>query len=212
MRRQWRLECVLFFPHISAAKWQIVDVSFFHIHKEKFDGCMPPACCKKSKEKKLRIDSEIDRRITRFNENNSLLYKNQVILDSLTVPFGAEIIGRENKIDEILRHLMPAGNEALVVPFISCYGKSGTGKSTIVKIVCKKLQEYGVISSPYAYVNLRKAATIFGCANLILKELGGTCLKSAGGIAGVMERIELAIENMIIVNQSTARKEEEMMV
>ena len=46
----------------------------------------------------------------------------------------------------------------------------------------------------YAFVNLRKARTVFGCANLILAELGQPSLKSAQGINTAIEQISDTIE------------------
>jgi cell division control protein 6 len=58
------------------------------------------------------------------------------------------------------------------VPFVSAYGRSGSGKSTLVRFVCESLKEGGYVSR-CAFVNLRKARTVFGCASAILSELAG---------------------------------------
>ena len=65
-----------------------------------------------------------------------------------------------------------------MVPVISVYGKSGSGKSILVKFVCNDSKN----STCFAFANLRKAKTVFGCANLILSEFGIPSLKSAEGI------------------------------
>lgn len=83
--------------------------------------------------------------------------------------------------------------QGFVVPFISVYGRSGSGKSTIVKFVCENLD--GV---SHCFVNLRKARTVFGCANLILAELGEPNLKSAQGINLAVEKIQNAIMSKLI--------------
>ena len=62
------------------------------------------------------------------------------------------------------------------MPFVSVYGRSGSGKFTVVKFVCENLDDENI---SYVFVNLRKARTVFGCANLILSELGQPSLKSA---------------------------------
>jgi cell division control protein 6 len=74
------------------------------------------------------------------------------------------------------------------VPFVAVYRRSGSGKSTIVKFVCENLN--GV---SHCFVNLRKARTVFGCANLILAELSKPNLKSAQGINLAVEKIQVAI-------------------
>jgi archaeal cell division control protein 6 len=78
-----------------------------------------------------------------------------------------KIVGREDKAKEIARYLL-SYRKGHAVPFISVYGRSGSGKSTVVKFICENLG--GDISN--LVVNLRKAKTIFGCANLVLSELG----------------------------------------
>ncbi len=99
-----------------------------------------------------------------------------------TLSFPPNIVGREKKTEELARLLL-GYKQGYVVPLISVYGRSGSGKSTIVKFVCENL---GV---PYCFVNLRKAKTVFGAANLILAELGKPNLKSAQGL-------NLAVENI----------------
>src|SRR5215210_2329516 len=93
------------------------------------------------------------------------------------------------KAKELIRFLL-GYKQGLVVPFVSVYGRSGSGKSTVVKFVCENLDE----DISYAFVNLRKARTVFGCANLILAELGQPSLKSAQGINTAIEEISNTIE------------------
>jgi archaeal cell division control protein 6 len=114
-------------------------------------------------------------------------YANRTLLDSLTLP--SQIMGRENKAKELLRFLL-GYKQGLVVPFVSVFGRSGSGKSTVVKFVCENLGE----EVSYAFVNLRKAKTVFGCANLILAELGEPSLKSPQGMNLAIEKISDAIE------------------
>jgi cell division control protein 6 len=113
----------------------------------------------------------------------------------LTLP--SQIIGREKRAKELVRFLL-GYKHGLVVPFVSVYGRSGSGKSTIVKFVCENLDdEDGGSGISYAFVNLRKARTVFGCANLILNELGRPSLKSAQGINTAIEQISNAIEQRL---------------
>lgn len=76
-----------------------------------------------------------------------------------------------------------------MIPFVSVYGRSGSGKSTVVKFVCENLDEVKT-----CFVNLRKAKTIFGCANLILAELGIPNLKSAKGLNVAIDEILSTID------------------
>src|SRR5215212_1247243 len=121
-------------------------------------------------------------------EKENLLFANKAFLDNLTLP--SQIIGRESKAKELVRFLL-GYKQGFVVPFVSVYGRSGSGKSTVVKFVCENLDEDGI---SYAFVNLRKARTVFGCANLILTELGQASLKSAQGINTAIEQISSAVE------------------
>ncbi|MBS3926371.1 MAG: AAA family ATPase [Nitrosarchaeum sp.] len=101
----------------------------------------------------------------------------------------SKIIGREIESEKILSSIMSL-QDGFVVPFVSVYGRSGSGKSTVVKFVCENLSD--VIS--YRFVNLRKVQTIFGCANLILGNLGSTSLSSAVGLNKAVDCIQSQIE------------------
>jgi archaeal cell division control protein 6 len=137
------------------------------------------------------VDKEALKRISAEVEKENLLFANKTFLDNLTLP--SQIIRREKKAKELVRFLL-GYKHGLVVPFISVYGRSGSGKSTVVKFVCENLDDEDI---SYAFVNLRKARTVFGCANLILTELGLPSLKSAQGINTAIEQIGNAIEQRL---------------
>src|SRR5918994_583397 len=137
------------------------------------------------------VDKQDLKRISAELEKENLLFANKAFLDNLTLR--SQIIGRERKAKELVRFLM-GYKQGLVVPFVSVYGRSGSGKSMIVKFVCENLDEDGI---SYAFVNLRKARTVFGCANLILTELGQPSLKSAQGINTAIQHISNAIEQRL---------------
>jgi len=122
----------------------------------------------------------------------------RTFLDNLTLP--SKIIGRETQAKELIRFLL-GYKQGLVVPFVSVYGRSGSGKSTVVKFVCENLDE----DISYAFVNLRKARTVFGCANLILAELGQPSLKSAQGINIAIEEISNTIEQGLSNKKNNTR-------
>lgn len=81
--------------------------------------------------------------------------------------------------------------KGLVVPLVSIYGRSGSGKSTIVKFVCENLD------LDFCYVNFRKAKTVFGCINLILSEMGHPNLKNAQGINSAFLILERLIKETL---------------
>jgi cell division control protein 6 len=137
------------------------------------------------------VDKQDLKRIYAEVEKENLLFANKAFLDNLTLP--SQIIGRERKAKELVRFLL-GYKQGFVVPFVSVYGRSGSGKSTVVKFVCENLDEDGI---SYVFVNLRKARTVFGCANLILRELGQASLKSAQGINTAIEQISSAVEQRL---------------
>jgi cell division control protein 6 len=134
-------------------------------------------------------------------EKSSSVFANKAALDNLIQP--TKIVGRENKIRELMEFLL-SYKKRHVVPFISVYGRSGSGKSTIVRFVCETLSETDNAHSDisYEFVNLRKARTIFGCTNLILSELGMPQLKSAQGMNLAIAQISKEIENRIKTKHS----------
>ena len=86
--------------------------------------------------------------------------------------------------------------KSLVVPLISIYGRSGSGKSTIVQFVCKNLD------LDFCYADLRKSKTVFGCVNLILSELGHPNLKNAQGINtafSILEKFEKSNNSLFVL-------------
>src|ERR687898_1146446 len=100
------------------------------------------------------VDKQDLKRISAEVEKENVHFANKTFLDNLTLP--SQIIGREKKAKELVRYLL-GYKHGLVVPFVSVYGRSGSGKSTIVKFVCENLDDDddgdGGIS--YAFVNLR---------------------------------------------------------
>jgi len=122
--------------------------------------------------------------------------KNQIFLEkryleSLGPPI--TIVGRKKQAKNLLEFLY-VSEKSFSAPFVSVYGKSGTGKSTVVKFVCDTLTDCSFI-----FVNLRKAKTNFGCANLILDELDCSPVKSHEGINKAIDKIESKItENLTL--------------
>jgi archaeal cell division control protein 6 len=122
-------------------------------------------------------------------EKENSLFVKKIHLDTLTFP--SKVIGRKDQVKELVSFLA-THKQGFVVPFIAVYGRSGSGKSTIIKFVCENLDGIS-----HCFVNLRKARTVFGCANLILAELGEPNLKSAQGINLAVEKIHAAILSIL---------------
>lgn len=112
----------------------------------------------------------LDSIISKVGKEDSVFAKKSS-LETLSYP--QSIVGRETKTEDLVRLLL-GYKQGYVVPLISVYGRSGSGKSTIVRFVCQNLSDIS-----YCFVNLRKAKTIFGAANLILSELGEQNLTNA---------------------------------
>ena len=105
-------------------------------------------------------------------ERENLIFANKKALDALSFP--TKILGREEQTEKIVRFLL-GYRYGHVVPFISVYGRSGSGKTTIVKHVCKEFNE-----AEHEFVNLRRTRTVFGATNLVLASLGLEPMKGSG--------------------------------
>ena len=126
---------------------------------------------------------ELEKIVGDVRAQNSI-FSDKSFLDNLSVP--NSIIGRESESRKLVKFLL-SYEKGLVVPLVSIYGRSGSGKSTIVQFVCKNLDV------DFCYVNLRKAKTVFGCMNLILSELGHENLKNAQGMNHAFSILEKSI-------------------
>ena len=135
-----------------------------------------------TRKKIAEIRKKIDAKNSVFSEKR--------FLDSMILP--SKIIGREAETEKLLSIIMSL-RDGFVVPFVSVYVRSGSGKSTVVKFVCENLLD--LIS--FRFVNLRKAKTIFGCTNMILGNLEGEQLSSAQGLNKVVDCIQYQIESIL---------------
>lgn len=131
----------------------------------------------------MELDSEKIAEIRKKLQKQNSIFKDKRYLDSLFLP--SKIIGRAKQAEQLIQYINSL-KQGLLVPVISVYGRSGTGKSTVVRFVCKNLSDILCFS----FVNLRKAKTVFGCANLILSELGFANLKSAQGMNKAIDSME----------------------
>ena len=86
-----------------------------------------------------------------LDENNIIL--NRSLLDPLLTP--KTILGRGKESEKNLRYLLTY-KQNYVVPMLSIYGRSGSGKSSITKYICENLPDTITF-----YVNLRKSKTVF---------------------------------------------------
>ena len=135
-----------------------------------------------SKTKILALKHAIQKRNSVFAEKR--------YLESFGLPNST--IGRENQAQQIMEYLYVPSNGSLP-PFVSVFGRSGAGKSTIVKLVCDNLSN----SLAYSFVNLRKSRSIFSCANLILSELDAEPVKSSEGIHKAIHKIQSRIKEIL---------------
>ena len=124
-------------------------------------------------------------------EKEGAIFSKKSSLNTLTTALPKRIIGRKSQTEQLVRHLL-GYKQGHIVPVISIYGRSGTGKSTLVRFVCQNISDILV-----CFTNLRKAKTVFGAANLILAELGQTNLKSAQGMNQAIETIKNTIIRMM---------------
>jgi len=135
--------------------------------------------------KKNTLDVEKISELRRTIEKKNSIFADMKYLDNLFLP--SEIIGRFQESEELLKILMGI-NGGLLVPFVSVFGRSGSGKSTVTQFVCQEVSDVVEL----CFVNLRKTRTIFGCANIINSELGGEVKKSQG-----LDAVINSIQNLI---------------
>ncbi len=135
-----------------------------------------------TRKKILEIRKKIEKKNSVFAEKR--------YLDSMILP--SKIIGREEETEKLVNYMMSL-RDGFVVPFVSVYGRSGSGKSTVVRFVCENMTD--LIS--FRFVNLRKAKTVFGCVNMILGNLEGKSLSSAQGLNKAVDCMESQIESIL---------------
>jgi cell division control protein 6 len=99
-----------------------------------------------------------------------------------SLPGAGPPVGRDKEVGELVRAL--AGGRGYVAPFVFVYGRTGSGKSTVVKFVCERLPFLA-----FRMANLRKARTVFGCASLIQEELGGGEAKRGQSCSSLLQKI-----------------------
>lgn len=133
-------------------------------------------------------DAELDDIINKVRKEKKVFLKKDA-LDTSNPP--KNIVSRTNEVQEIIRYILDY-KQGHVVPLVSIYGRSGTGKSTLLRHVCNHLSEVKL-----CFVNLRKAKTVFGGVNLILNGLDQSSLTSAQGMNIAMEKIQEAILNIM---------------
>lgn len=129
-------------------------------------------------------NSELDAIISIVEREKKAFLKKDA-LDTSNQPL--RIVSRTEEVMKIARFVLDY-KQGYVVPLVSIYGRSGTGKSTLVRHVCNYLPEIKL-----CFVNLRKAKTVFGGVNLILNELGQPSLTSAQGMNLGMQKIQETI-------------------
>ena len=137
-------------------------------------------------------DHELDEIINKVEKERKVFVKKSA-LDTSTQP--TKIVSRVNEVEKIIRFLLDY-KQKQVVPLLSIYGRSGTGKSTLVRHVCNYIPEIKL-----CFVNLRKAKTVFGGVNLILNELDQPSLTSAQGMNNGMQKIQETILNIMNTEQ-----------
>jgi cell division control protein 6 len=128
---------------------------------------------------------DIERMAAQAEQENSL-FAAKGALDTLGSSLKTPA-GRKAEAGQLVRALAGGQKQGYVPPFVFVYGRSGSGKSTVVRFVCEHLPLVA-----FRLANLRRARTVYGCACLILEELGGAP-KAGQTIDSVIERIEQGI-------------------
>lgn len=131
------------------------------------------------------FNDKISKIISMIEKENEI-FSNKSALDSLSLP--SKILGRNKQIEAIIRLLL-SYRYGHVVPFISVYGRTGSGKTVIIQHVCSELKEVD-----YVLVNLRRTHSVFGAINLILADLGLDTVKGSQGAAMAFGKMAEAIK------------------
>ena len=134
------------------------------------------------------MDKSELRKIVKKVKHDNQIFKQKSKLASLSNEIPTSLVGRGKQTKQLVRYLM-SYEEGMVVPLVSVFGRSGSGKSSLVKFVCSNISDI-----EYCYVNFRKARTIFGCANLILGAMGHEPIQSAKGMNKAIDTIHDAIK------------------
>ncbi len=124
-------------------------------------------------------------------EKENEIFSDKGSLDSLSYT-PRNIIDRQKESEQILRYLL-GYKKGYLVPLVSIFGRSGSGKSTLVRYVCEQLDK----DVKLCFVNLRRAKTVFGAANVMLTKLGQENVTSASGINKAMEQIGQGIKSSL---------------
>ena len=87
---------------------------------------------------KNTLDVEKISELRRIIEKKNSVFADMRYLDNMFLP--SEIIGRFQESEELLKILM-GFDKGLPVPFVSIYGRSGSGKSTVTQFVCQEISD-----------------------------------------------------------------------
>lgn len=131
--------------------------------------------------------------ITKVQKENEI-FKEKSKLASLSNEIPEKLVGRNKETTQLVRYLISFEND-MIVPLISVFGRSGSGKSSLVKFVCKNIPDI-----EFSCVNFRKARTLFGCANLILGEMGHEGIKNASGMNKAIDNIKGSITEKFLMS------------
>lgn len=107
-------------------------------------------------------------------EKQESVFKEKRYLESLSSP--SLLIGRKKEAKKLLELFLQ--NDGYLVPFASIIGRSGTGKSTLVRLVCESVSD----TISFSFTDLRRGSTQFNWVNLMLQELDSVQAKPHEGI------------------------------
>lgn len=99
------------------------------------------------------------------------VFRDKRVLSLSYVP--STLVCREKEEKALAKILVAGVNEGFLPPMIRIFGRTGTGKTVVVRSVLEKFSEYQGDVFRFFYVNLKNCRTVFSAANAILSAVCG---------------------------------------
>lgn len=106
------------------------------------------------------------------------------------------LVCREKEEKALAKILVDGVNEGFLPPMIRIFGRTGTGKTVVVRSVLEKFSAYKGDVFRFFYVNLKNCRTVFSAANAILSAVCGRQVPVNLGLDRVFSEIWREVANL----------------